>query len=67
MVASATRISETVEVDTIEVACDGGEASTGHPRVFLHIEPETRDVVCPYCSRHFVLKAGVPVTGEATH
>ena len=45
---------ETVYVDGRRVACDGGGGALGHPRVFL--EMGTRDeVVCPYCSRRFVL------------
>ena len=40
------------------VGCDGGGGALGHPLVYLRIEPEG-DVVCPYCSRRFVL-AGDP-------
>ena len=29
---------------------------SGHPRVFLHIED--RSVLCPYCSRLYVLNEG---------
>lgn len=56
-------IIDTVEVTTNDVACDGtGTNAGGHPRVWLHIDPATRDAVCPYCSRQFVLKAGVSAT-----
>lgn len=51
---------ETVYVDTARVACDGGGApahSLGHPRVFLTLTA-AGSVDCPYCDRHFVLKAG---------
>ena len=48
---------ETIEVDSRVVACDGGEGALGHPRVYLNMG--SRDSVeCPYCGRHFVLKAG---------
>ena len=47
---------ETIEVDQTTVACDGGDGALGHPRVFLHIEG--RSVMCPYCSRLYVLKEG---------
>ena len=55
---------ETIEVDQTTVACDGGDGALGHPRVFLHIEDQpaaghvTRSVMCPYCSRLYVLKEG---------
>lgn len=55
-------LSDTIEVTTNDVACDGGSGALGHPRVWLHIKPETRDVVCPYCSRHYVLTPGVTAT-----
>jgi len=55
---------ETIAVTDRTVACDGGGGALGHPRVFLRIVDRDvggivdRDVVCPYCSRRFVLKEG---------
>jgi uncharacterized Zn-finger protein len=54
--ASEASPTETIQVDSRTVACDGGDGALGHPRVFLHIEDEW--VMCPYCSRLFVLKEG---------
>ncbi len=48
--------TETIEVDDPVVACDGGGGALGHPRVFLRIEEQS--VLCPYCSRLFLLKEG---------
>ena len=48
--------TETIQVDERTVACDGGDGPLGHPRVFLHIEQQS--VVCPYCSRLYVLAPG---------
>lgn len=47
---------ETIHVSDRVVACDGGGGPLGHPRVFLKIE--NREVVCPYCSRLFILNPG---------
>lgn len=47
--------AETIQVHDRTVACDGGDGPLGHPRVFLFIEE--RSVVCPYCSRLYVLSA----------
>lgn len=47
---------ERIAVDRKEIACDGSGGPLGHPRVFLHINSETGDVTCPYCSRLFVYK-----------
>ena len=52
----ATLPPETFHVDDRTVACDGGAEARGHPRVFLHFED--REVVCPYCSRLFILNEG---------
>lgn len=51
--------TETIYTNDPIVACDGGKL--GHPRVFLSLTP-AGEVVCPYCSRHFVLRPG---SGEA--
>jgi len=50
-----TEPPETVEVDSFQVACDGG--TLGHPRVYLDLSVGGR-VDCPYCGRRFVLKEG---------
>jgi uncharacterized Zn-finger protein len=47
---------ETKDVETAEIACDGGDGALGHPRVFLNMG-EKREIDCPYCGRRFVLKA----------
>ena len=49
---------ETIEVETRVVACDGGNAALGHPRVYLNMGDDAF-VECPYCDRRFVLKPGV--------
>ena len=46
---------EIIHVDDRVVACDGGSAGLGHPRVWLRIVHE--QTFCPYCSRVFVLNA----------
>ncbi len=48
---------ETVEVDSPQMACDGGGGALGHPRVFLNMG-EKSEIDCPYCGRRFVLKKG---------
>ena len=47
---------EIISVDRLEVACDGGGGALGHPRVFLHIDGESHQVMCPYCSRLYIYK-----------
>ena len=48
---------DTIIVESRTVACNGGEGPLGHPVVYLKIGGEG-DVVCPYCSRQFVLAEG---------
>ena len=52
---------EIVTVSTTTVACDGRDPPLGHPRVFLTFKAGSREIVCPYCSRHFVLAEGAQV------
>jgi uncharacterized Zn-finger protein len=54
--AASPTPTEIIYVDEPVVACDGGEGALGHPRVFLRIEDHS--VMCPYCSRLYVLKDG---------
>lgn len=54
---------EVIEISTPQVACDGGGGALGHPRVYLHVDPEQGDsVVCGYCSRTYKYN---PVSGAA--
>jgi uncharacterized Zn-finger protein len=47
---------ETIEIDAMMAACDGGGEPMGHPKVYLSLAPSGR-VECPYCSRLFVSRA----------
>ncbi len=50
---------ETVTVHATTVACEGNGPVTGHPKVYLTFAKGKTELVCPYCSRHFVLAEGV--------
>jgi uncharacterized Zn-finger protein len=54
--ASTAKPFEIIEVNSLEVKCDGGGGSLGHPRVFLHIDQDKGEITCPYCSRQYRLK-----------
>ena len=47
-----TKKEQLVVVKSKSVNCDGG--SSGHPNIYLKIG-EDKKVVCPYCSRVFML------------
>ena len=47
---------ETIEINEMVAACQGGGGPLGHPRVYLNLAPAGR-VECPYCSRRFVNRA----------
>ena len=47
---------EVIETNKKEVSCDGGKGSLGHPKVYLTFPVDSNEVVCPYCSRKYVLK-----------
>jgi len=47
---------EVIAVNDMEISCNGGGGAIGHPRVYLHIDRNTQQIQCPYCSRLYVLK-----------
>ncbi|HEV2099391.1 MAG TPA: zinc-finger domain-containing protein [Stellaceae bacterium] len=49
--------SETIYIEGMVAACNGGGGPLGHPRVYLNLAPGGR-AECPYCSRLFVNSAG---------
>lgn len=49
------KTGDIVKTDSRSVSCDGGKGALGHPAVYLRIPPKSENVVCPYCSREFVL------------
>lgn len=54
---------EVIQVSTPQVVCDGGNGALGHPRVYLHIDPDQNDsVTCGYCSRTYKFQ---PASGAA--
>jgi uncharacterized Zn-finger protein len=65
MSQSVTKPIEVVQVSERVVTCEGGLGRLGHPKVYLHMQgplgTEAHQVVCPYCSRVFVL-TGEPAT-----
>ena len=61
---AAVKDQDTIVVATPAVACEGDGGALGHPRVYLRIGP-AREIVCPYCSRRFVLAEGA--SADAGH
>lgn len=53
----ADDIETPITVSSPTVACDGGGGPLGHPRVFLSMGDDGQ-IVCPYCSRTYVLEEG---------
>ena len=47
-------VPEQEVVDRWRVACDGGEAALGHPRVWLQIPEDRGWVECGYCDKRFI-------------
>jgi uncharacterized Zn-finger protein len=45
--------TETIYIDEMVAACNGGGGPLGHPRVYLNLAPAGR-AECPYCSRVFI-------------
>ncbi|MFT6076911.1 MAG: putative Zn-finger protein [Myxococcota bacterium] len=47
---------EVVVVDDKKISCNGDKGSSNHPLVYLNMGAKN-DIVCPYCSRYFKLRA----------
>jgi uncharacterized Zn-finger protein len=60
MAGTAPEPPETIEVEEMTVACDGG-GTLGHPRVYLTLAEGK--VECGYCDRMYVLKPGTKISG----
>ena len=55
---------EVATVQTTTVACEGNGPVTGHPKVYLTFTDPSKELVCPYCSRHFKLAEGAKSHGH---
>jgi uncharacterized Zn-finger protein len=56
--------AETIYVDEMVAACNGGGGPLGHPRIYLNLAPSGR-AECPYCSRLFVNRAVAGTSAKA--
>jgi uncharacterized Zn-finger protein len=56
---------ETIYIDSMIAACNGGGGPLGHPKVYLNLAG-SGEVECPYCSRLFIHKAR-EMHGAASH
>lgn len=46
---------EIIETISATVSCSGKESPFDHPRIYLQIDPSKGSVICPYCSKKFIL------------
>ncbi|WP_341757107.1 MULTISPECIES: zinc-finger domain-containing protein [unclassified Candidatus Tisiphia] len=46
---------EIIETISTSVSCFGKEYPYDHPRIYLEIDPVNGAIMCPYCSKKFVL------------
>ncbi|MDR3436813.1 zinc-finger domain-containing protein [Telmatospirillum sp.] len=54
-------VKDVVTVNSTTIACEGKGPESGHPKVYLTFKPGDQEIVCPYCSKTFVLAEGVDV------
>lgn len=54
--------NQVILVTQTTIACDGTGDHNGHPRVFLHLDDETHEATCPYCSAKFKLDPNAKVS-----
>ena len=49
--------SNSIISDSRQVSCDGEGGGFGHPKVYLEIKEGVDEIICPYCSQHFIYKS----------
>lgn len=50
-------MTEEVHTKSNKVVCSGnGRQSTEHPKIYLEIAYDSDRIVCPYCSKIFILE-----------
>jgi len=54
---------ETLHVKSKKVSCDGASKASSHPLVYLNMG-QNDFVICPYCSKYFTTKQGVPTSNK---
>ena len=54
---SIFKVKEIVYSTDSHVQCSGGDEINDHPLIYLQINPETKQIICPYCSKTFKLKS----------
>ncbi len=50
------KLCEIEKTKSSSVSCMGKEYPYDHPKIYLEIDQETKQVICPYCSKQFVLE-----------
>ncbi len=55
MYSDIMKNAEIVETISKLVLCSGGEDVLEHPKIYLEIDPNVGNIVCPYCTKTFVL------------
>ena len=48
-------MQEVIYSNSTHVKCQGKNFPEDHPIVYLEIDKEKKEVVCPYCSKRFIL------------
>ena len=47
-----------MQTSQYNVYCSGDENDgSGHPKIYLTIDPNVGEIVCPYCSKKFIMKS----------
>ena len=46
----------TEKTEDTSVSCNGENAESGHPKIYLEIDPKIGKITCPYCGGVFQLQ-----------
>ncbi|MCK5446386.1 MAG: zinc-finger domain-containing protein [Rhodospirillaceae bacterium] len=61
---SSTPSDGPITVETTTVACAGKGDTSGHPKVYIKIDPSIGTADCPYCAQTFQLDPNADLSGH---
>ncbi len=50
--------SKSEKTQTSTVYCEGATPPYDHPKIYLKIDTQTNEAICPYCNKKFILGNG---------
>lgn len=60
----STNAGGAIKVETTTIVCAGEGDTSGHPKVYIKIDPARGEAICPYCAQVFQLDPNADLSGH---